>query len=104
MNESMFEDFDYGTLVTVKAGFQGKEFRGIVMYSFAAHKGYSDSFLDSTMYRVAELRPAGVMCSIEVCATHQWVPCELMMDADNTRTDWTQNMLRDFFRTEKKLC
>lgn len=31
MNASMFEDFDYGTMVTVKAGFCGHEFKGIVM-------------------------------------------------------------------------
>lgn len=102
MNASMFEDYEYGTLVTVKAGFCGREFKGIVMYSLAAHKGFSDSFLDSTMFRVAELKAVGVMCSLEVVALHQWVPCELMIDPDDSRTSWTQTMLRDFFRLEPK--
>jgi hypothetical protein len=102
----MFEEIIYyGTLVTVRAGFKGKSFNGIVLHSLSAEQGFSNSFLDATMYRVAEIGPISETggCAIEVKAMHQWVPCELMENHDDTRSEWAQTILREYFGREPKL-
>ena len=63
------------------------------MDSLAMHNGQSNSFLDATMYRVAEIMNVGPGRWV-VKKIHKWVPCELMYNHDIRLTHWAQNILR----------
>lgn len=93
------ENIYTGTIVNVKAGFCGYPFKGIVMDSLARHNGQSNSFLDATMYRVAEITSdTTVPCAVK--AIRKWVPCELMYNHDTSRAQWAQDLLREYVSRE----
>lgn len=95
------ENIDTGTVVDVTGGFCGYAFKGIVIDSLAMHNGQSNSFLDATMYRVAEIMSIGPD-RWAVKKIHKWVPCELMHDHDDCmiRARWAQNLLREYVARE----
>lgn len=93
------EIIHFGTRVKVKGGFCGYEFHGIVMDSLALHVGHSNSFLDSTMYRVAELLSIGPE-RYAIKKIHQWVPCELMLDHDESQTAQSHEILNAYCARE----
>lgn len=93
------ENIDTGTVVDVTGGFCGYAFKGIVMDSLAMHNGQSNSFLDATMYRVAEIMSIGPD-RWAVKTIHKWVPCELMHNHDIRLTHWAQNLLRTYVARE----
>lgn len=88
-----------GTIIDVKGGFCGYPFKGIVMDSLAMHNGQSNSFLDATMYRVAEIMNVGPQRWV-VKTIHKWVPCELMINHDLNLTAWAHDLVRDFCSRE----
>lgn len=93
------ENIYTGTVVDVTGGFCGYPFKGIVMDSLARHKGHSNSFLDATMYRVAEIMSVGPDRWV-VKTIHKWVPCELMYNHDMNLMHWAQDRLWEYVARE----